>query len=677
MAKAEAGSVRAIALVGAAGTGKTTLLEAMMFASGEIPRQGQVESGSSVGDSSPEARRRGGSVEMNLAGFTFLDDRYSIVDCPGSMEFAGAGDWALPAVDLALVVVDPHEGRAALAQPIFKALERLEVPHAIFVNKIDEARGPIDALLAELAPVSAAPLVARQIPLIENEHVTGFVDLALERAFVYRTGQPSEQIDLPAQIAGLEADARFHMLEQLADHDDELMEQLLTDVVPSRDAVFADLVAEMQRREIVPVFFGSALNGYGVRRLLKAFRHETPDVSATAERLGLSGPCAYVFGSSFSGGAGKLAQARVMAGALHDGEELTMGSGERARAGGLFAIKGATTRKIAEAKAGDVVAIAKIEKARPGDVLSLNGKAQEATLKPGERRAVFSLAIEARHRKDDVRLSGALGKLLEEDPTLRLDPSGETQELILSGQGEAHLAVTVERLQNRFTVEVTTTRPKVSYQETIKKPVTQRGRHKKQTGGHGQFGDVVVEIKPMPRGSGVTFSQRVTGGVVPKQWIPAVEQGVRDACERGPLGFRVTDVDVVLIDGSHHSVDSSEMAFRQAGRLAMSEGLKVCNPTLLEPIEQLTIVAPSSSTSKIAAAVSSKRGHVQGFAPRDGWRGWDEIRVLLPQYERQELIAELRGLTQGLGLFTAVFDHMTEVGGRLAEDIIQREKAHA
>ncbi|WP_332766314.1 elongation factor G [Phenylobacterium sp.] len=668
MGKRDPGSVRTIALVGAAGAGKTTLLEAMLFASGAIPRQGEVGA-SSVGDATPEARARGQSVELNLAGFEFMGDRYAVVDCPGSTEFAAAEDLVLPAVDLVVVVADPHPGRAALLQPIFKELERLGVPRAVFVNKIDQARGALDEFMAALAPASAAPVVARQIPLIDKEHVTGFVDLALERAYIYRPGQPSQIVDLPQDVAELEAEARFHMLEQMADYDDALMEQLLSDLTPSRDMVFADLVAEMNQGQIVPVFFGSASNGFGVRRLLKALRHETPEVSQAAARLGLDGPCAYVFKTSYAGQAGKLSYARILGGALKDGEELTASNGERSRAGGLFIVSGGATRKVDHAAAGDVVAIAKIEAARAGQVLSFDGQARTPRLNFREPLHLYAMAVAAKDRKDDVRMSAALTKLAEEDPTLRVVLDPETQETLIFGQGEAHVQVTLDRLRRRFNVEAAVSPPKISYRESIRKGVTQRGRHKKQTGGHGQFGDVVIEIKPLPRGSGFAFSQRITGGVVPKQWIPAVEQGVRDAMQKGPLGFPVTDVEVVLTDGSYHSVDSSEMAFRQAGRLAMSEGLAACGAYLLEPVEKLHINAPSASTSKITQAISARRGQILGFAPREGWSGWDEIEVCLPRHERQELIAELRGLTQGLGDFTAEFDHMAELTGRLAEEV--------
>lgn len=676
MGRPGSGAARAIALVGAAGAGKTTLLEAMLFAAGAIPRQGEVGS-ASVGDASPEARARGQSIEFNIAGFEFMGDRYAIIDCPGSPEFSGAEDYVLPAVDLAIIVADPNPARAVLLQPIFKELEQRGVPHAIFVNKIDQARGPLDELIAAMAPASGNRLVARQIPLVEKEHVTGFVDLALERAFVYRPGQASEQLQLTGDLAAIEADARFHMLEQLADFDDALMEQLLSDLNPSQDAVFADLVADLAQGLITPVFFGSAQNGFGVRRLLKALRHETPDVMAAAARMGLDGPCAYVFKTSYAGQAGKIAYARVMQGELADGQELTFGGGEKSRAGGLSSFTTPTGRKTDRAGVGEVVAIGKLESAAPGQVLSMDGKARKCLAPACPPVALFSMSIAAKDRKDDVRLSAALAKLAEEDPALTVTQDPETHETLISGRGETHIQVALERLRRRFGVEAALGRPKVSYRESLRKAVTQRGRHKKQTGGHGQFGDVVLEIRPRARGEGFAFSQKITGGVVPKQWIPSVEQGVRDAMERGALGFPVTDVEVVLVDGSYHSVDSSEMSFRAAGRLAMSEGLKAAAPYLLEPVEKLVIHAPQASTSKITQAVSARRGQILGFAPREGWNGWDEIEVCLPRAERQDLIMELRGLTQGLGEFTAEFDHMAELPTRLADQIAKGEQPAA
>jgi elongation factor G len=671
------GHARAIALVGPNGAGKTSLMEALLFTAGAIDRQGAVEAGTTVGDSTPEARGRHQSVELNVASFEFMGNRYSLIDCPGSVEFQAESDHALAAVDLAVVVTDPDPGKAMLLRPLFQELDRIGVPRLVFVNKIDQAHGNVGELLDALQPSSTVPLVARQLPILEDDKVTGFIDLALERAFVYRAGQQFEQIDIPSELAQAEVDARFHMLEQLSNYDDALLEQLLSDVNPDRETVFSDLVKEMQQGLIAPVFFGSALNDSGMGRLLKAFRHEAPGPEAAAARLGAEGACAYVFKTTHAGQAGKLSLARVLSGKIADGAELTHPSGEKARASGLFHMLGGATRKIAAAETGEVVAIGKVEAAHAGELLSADGKARQARRQPAKRTPVYWQAIHPKDRKDDVRLTSSLAKLSEEDASLELMHSEATHELLLGGQGEGHLKTTLERLKRRFGVEVTTSRPRTPYKETIKKNVTQHGRHKKQTGGHGQFGDVIVEIGPMERGGGIQFSERVTGGVVPRQWIPAVEDGVRDACERGPLGFPVIDVKACLIDGSYHTVDSSELAFRTAGRIAMSEGLRACSPYILEPIEKVTVFAPNTATSKITSVISGRRGQILGFDAWDESPGWDRIEAYLPHAETQDLIVELRSLTQGLATFQSSFDHMGEVTGRLADEIINQAKTAA
>ena len=671
MAIQTAGSVRALALVGPTSAGKTTLLEALLQATGAVDRR---VGGEKVGDSSPEARARGHSVELNLAGFDFMGDRYAVVDCPGSLEFCADLDAALPAVDLAVVVAEPDPAKAALLQPTLRELERLGIPHALFINKMDLARGSLPELLAALAPVSSAPLVARQIPTWEDEKVSGFIDLALERAFVYRPNEPSTQVDIPGDLRDAEADARFHMLEQIADFDDELLEQLLSDVTPSRDAVFADLVREMNEGLIVPVFFGSAQNGFGVRRLLKALRHEMPLPERAAERVGISAG-AYVLRAAYSGQSGKLAYARVFGKPLADGADFVLPDGERCRAGGLSQVQGAALKKITTAPIGEIAAIGKVEGAAAGQILSTTGQPQAARAASRARRPLFAVALAARNHKDDVRLSGALNKLIEEDPGLTLTHDPEARQMLLAGQGEGHVRLALERMKRRFGVEIDTTHPKTPYRETIQKATTTRARHKKQSGGHGQFADVTVDIKPLPRGSGFVFSQRVVGGSVPKQWIPAVEQGVRDGLAKGPMGFPVTDLEVTLVEGQTHSVDSSEMAFRLAGRLAIDEGLAACGSILLEPIEKLTVYSPSPSASNVTSALTARRGQILGLGPREDWRGWERIEAYLPQSERQDLIAEIRGLTQGLGAFEADFDHMAELTGRLATEASQEARA--
>ena len=663
---------RAVALVGPAGAGKTSLAEALLFAAGAIARLGAVGSGSSVGDASPEARARGGSTELNLMHFDWMGDRYGLLDAPGSAGFAVDAEVALAAADLALVVIDPDSARAPLVEPTLRRLEAMRLPHALFVNKIDQARGSIEDLLAALQPLSAAALVARQIPIRAGERVAGFVDLALERAFHYQPGRRSEQVPLAAHLRDDESSARFHMLEQLADHDDTLLEQLLSDEVPSLDTIFGDLARETAAGLIVPVLFGSALNGFGIRRLLKMLRHDTPAAALTATRLGLDGGAVQVLKISHGSAVGRLALARVFGESLSEGAELLGAEGKPVRTGSMFALQGAATTKIAQAQPGDIIGIAKIDTVQASDRLCPAGGAPSPASASARPTANCALAIAVKEHKDEVRLSTALNRLVEEDTGLHWGQDEATRQTLLHGLNDEHLAVTLARLKRRYGVEVSARQPGVAYKETIRKSVKQHGRHKKQSGGHGQFGDVIIEIRPLERGEGFRFEDRITGGAIPRQWIPAVEQGARDAMLTGPLGFPVVDVAVTLVDGSYHSVDSSELAFRTAGRMAMADALAAASPYLLEPVARVTVHAPGSAVSRITSAVASRRGQMLGMTPWEGWSRWDVIELLLPEAELHGLEAELRSQSQGLASYEARFDHLAEVAAKLASGIVQR-----
>ena len=652
--------VRAIAVVGPTGAGKTALIQALASA---------ASGGAGI---SPAAA--GQSTETQFTAIDFMGDHYALIDAPGAVDFLADADFAVPAVDLAIVVADPDPDKAVLVQPFLKALEDLQIPRAIFINKIDTARGRIRDLLEALQPVSTTPLVARQIPIWEGEKITGFVDLALERAYRYQQGKPSEIIDIPKDLAERETEARFHLLEQLADFDDELMEKLLSDVTPDRDTVFRDLVAELRDGLIAPVFFGSTANGNGVRRLLKALRHDTPEPKYAAARLGLSGNGAYVMKISHAGQAGKLAFARVFGSALNDSDHITLSDGSEQRPGALFSVNGSQTKKVARVPEGDIAAIGKLDPVAAGDLLGASGP-QKIKINFKKRFPVYQVAISTKDRKDDVRLSGALQKLVEEDAGLNVVHDQMTHEILLQGQGEPHLRSVLDRLKGRFNVDVSTAPPSTPYKESLRKNAEVRGRHKKQTGGHGQFGDCVIQVKPLPRGEGFQFVDKITGGAIPRQWIPAVEAGVKDAMAKGAIGFPVVDVSVTLIDGSFHAVDSSEHSFQQAGRIGMVEAMQQCGSVLLEPIEKLSIYTPSSGTPKINSAVSAHNGQILGFEPREGWPGWDRVDVYLPHSERQNFIIELRSLTQGLATFEAAFDHMVEVSGRRAEDVAKKVQA--
>jgi len=658
-----------IALVGPGGTGKTSLAEALLFASGATTRQGSVDAGTSIGDTSPEARARHGSTEINLTKSDFLGDRFALIDCPGAAGFSADGYFGLAAADLAILVIDPEPDRALLAEPTLRQLEDLQIPRAIFVNKIDQARGSIASLLETLQPISNVPLIARQIPIREGEKVSGFIDLALERAFHYQAGRPSERIEIPASLADREAADRLHMLEQIADHDDALLEQLLMDEAPDQTAVLTDLARETREGLGVSVFFGSSLQGFGIRRLLKAIRHEAPSPEITGKRLGATGTSGMVFKISHAGALGRVALTRLFGGSLREGVELKATGGTSLRTGSMFALQGDKTDKIAVAGLGDVVAIAKAEAVQAGDWVTLAADAP-AGIPMNLLASNYSVAISTKERKDDVRLSSALQKLTEEDPALSWSQIEAHHETRLTGVNDEHLKVAIARLKRRFGVDVETRQPQIGYKETIRKQVTQRGRHKKQSGGHGQFGDVLIEVTPLERGAGFRFSERFHGGAVPRQYIPAVEQGVEDAMIKGPLGFPVVDVSVTLVDGSYHSVDSSELAFRTAGRIAMSEALAAASPHLLEPVHHVSIFTPGNFTSRVTSAIASRRGQMLGLDTRQGWSRWDQIDALIPEAELHGLEAELRSLSQGLASYTSRFDHLAELNGKLASGVV-------
>jgi elongation factor G len=664
--------------VGPYGSGKTTLLESLLFATGGIPRKGSVTGGNSVGDASPEARARQMSVEVNVATTTYLDESFTFLDCPGSIEFLQDTLGVLTGVDAAVVVCEPEPAKVQMLKPYLKRLADLGVPHFVFVNKVDKAGGGLRDLLAGLQTASDKPLLVRQIPIWDGGVVTGFVDLALERAYVYHEHDASELITLDGAAKDEEKEARFQMLEKLADYDEHLMEELLSDIEPPRDEIYSDLCRELAEGLVVPVLIGSADRDNGIRRLLKALRHEVPDVATTARRLGISATgetIVQVLKTFHSAHGGKLSLTRVLSGALKDGTVLHRADGGDVRVGGICTLKGEQQTKLADAKAGDTVALSRLEGVVTGETLA-TGRNLSLTA-PERLKPVFGLAIEAADRKDEVKITAAIGKLREEDPSLVFEQNAELQEMQLQGQGEIHLKVAADKLLSKYGLKLHTHPPRVPYKETIRKGTSQRGRHKRQTGGHGQYGDVVVEIAPLPRGEGFAFIDRIAGGVVPRQWIPSVEKGVLEYLKHGPLGFPVVDVSVALVDGSYHTVDSSDGAFQMAGRVAMQEGMPNCMPVLLEPIMRVALHVPNDATAKANAIVSGRRGQLMGYDAREGWNGWDTIVAQIPQSELHGLIIDLRSLTQGVGTFETTFDHLAELTGKMADQVVMQRKAAA
>jgi elongation factor G len=677
MADRRAAAPRCVALVGPYLSGKTTLMESLLFACGAINRKGSVRDGNTVGDGAAEARARRMSVEVSAASASYLGDQWTFLDCPGSVELFQETQNALMVVDAAVVVCDPEPTKTLTLAPLLKFLDDQKIPHMMFINKMDTAMYRVREVLTALQAVSARPLVLRQIPIRSTngkgeEETTGYVDLVSERAYRYKPGEASDLITIPDTLAEQEKAERQQMLESLADFDDKLLEQLLEDAVPSKDEIYQQIRKDLADDLIVPVLLGAGERDHGVRRLLKALRHDVPEHTATAARFGLEGTSdtvAAVCKTYHQPHTGKLSLARVLTGKVTEGLGLN-----GMRVGGVFRMMGQQTSKLAAGEAGDVVALGRMDDVATGTLLS-SGKLETAFEWPAKLTPVYSLAIDAENRADEVKLTAALAKLVDEDPSLSIDHNQASHELIVWGQGEIHLQIAFDRLRTKYNLPVKWHRPQVGYRETIRKGTTQHARHKRQSGGHGQFGDVHVRIGPLPRGSGFVFHDEVVGGVIPRQYIPSVEEGIREYLHRGPLGFEVVDVEVALYDGQYHTVDSSDMAFKTAGRLAMSEAMPKCDPVLLEPICEVKIAVPNEFTNRVHTMISGRRGQILGFDAKEGWQGWDEVSAYLPQSELHDLIVELRSATMGVGTFAWKFHHLQELTGRLADKVTEQRAA--
>lgn len=660
---------RCVALIGPYLSGKTTLLESLLVAADAVHRKGTVRDASTVGDGAPEARGREMSTELNVAHCEYLGDPWTILDCPGSVELLQESLGALMVADAAVVVCEADPAKALTVGPALRMLDEYNVPHMVFINKMDQDGGSVKATLEALQEHSRHPLVLREIPIREDGAVTGHVDLVSERAFKWRDHEASELVGLPDSVLESEIGARDEMLEALADFDDTLLEELLENVSPSTQDVYDNLSRDLAHDDIVPVFFGSADHDNGIRRLWKALRHETPEVTDTLERLAVpkaaNGTAAQVFKTLHAGHMGKVSLARVWSGALKDGQEYPQG-----RISGLYQVMGQKFDKVSSAVAGDVVALGRLDGAHTGDTLGSDGASWPDPLSP-----LYSMAIEMNGHADEVKLTGAVHKLCEEDPSLNLEHDQVTGELVLWGQGEMHLRIAMDKLTGRHGLDVTAKRPQVPYKETIRKATTKRARHKKQSGGHGEFGDVEIKIKPLDRGVGFQFDDAVHGGAVPRQYISAVEAGVKEYMARGPLGFPVVDIQVTLTDGQHHNVDSSDFAFKKAAQLAMREAMPDCQPVLLEPICEVRVSVPNAFTSNAQRVISSRRGQILGFQPRDNWHGWDEVTAHLPASEMHDLIIDLRSQTLGVGTFGFRYDHLQELTGKQADDVVSARTA--
>lgn len=660
---------RNVAIVGPYASGKTTLLESILFVTGAIGRKGCVKDGNTVGDSCPEARARQMSTEISLAKTTYQDISFSFIDCPGSIEFAQETYNALVGAGAAIIVCEPVIERVLTLAPLLKFLDDWEIPHLVFINKMDRCEVNYRSLLEALKSISTRPILPQQYPIKQGEKLLGYIDLVSEQAYHYHKGCAADPVAIPEDLKIEEQAARNEMLETLADFDDHLLEELLEEINPPQEEIIQDLKQDLSADLIVPVFFGMADQDFGVRPLLDALVKEAPEPEVTANRRGLDNKTKEVVGqvlkTYFTPQGGRLCVVRVWQGELAEGMMLN-----GVRMGGLYRLMGSQQEAISQAKAGDVVAISRLEGIQTGDTISTSSQELKLLPKATQLKPVYSLAVMPENRKDDVKISSALSKLIEEDPSLYWEQHGDTHEVILWGQGEIHLRVAIDRLRRKYNLPMATHLPHIAYKETIRKSASSHGRYKHQSGGHGAFGDVYLEIKPLSRGEGFHFHETIVGGVVPKQYIPGVEVGVREFLQQGPLGFPVVDVDVTLTNGSYHSVDSSEQAFKMAARIAMNEGMGKCEPVLLEPILSVKISAPNEFTAKVLQLLNGRRGQILGYEGLEEWQNWDQVSAYLPQAEMQDFIVELRSLTMGVGFFNWEYDHLQEVPEKLKPAII-------
>ncbi len=636
--------MRALAVLGPSQTGKSTLIAQL-------------------------AALEGGTADREAAGpvalttFSFMGEPWAAVELAGGPDDAALAPTLLLAADAAVVCLGPEPDAAVLAAPYLRAVEEAGTPSIVFVNRMDHATARMRDIVAALQAFSSHALVLRQVPIREGDKVVGAVDLISERAWKYREGAPSTLVQLPAAVKDREAEARTDLLEQMSDFDEALLEELIEDHVPATGALFEIAAREFARGDLIPVLFGSATHRNGLTRLMKALRHETPGVAALRGRVGgggTAGPVAVSFHAENRKHLGKAVFLRALAGGVAQGSALGGGN-----LGGLLAPGGTPVHDLAPGEVGIAV---KADQLAAGRVY----RAEAELMAPGwatPRPPMLARVLTPASARDEVRLSTALARLRETDPALAVDTAEEGGHAVVRVQGPMHLRRVLAQLADDFGIELADHPPGGVFRETVSGRAEVRHRHKKQTGGAGQFAEVAVIVEGRPRGAGFAFDEVVKGGAVPRNFIPSVEDGAGEAMVRGPLGFAVIDVGVTLTDGKHHAVDSSDFAFRAAGRAAVREGLEAAGPVLLQAVERVEIHVPNAFTGALIPLLATLKGQVLGFEAETARRGWDVFRALLPATQHDDLAAALAGATQGTGWFETAFDHYEELYGREAEAI--------
>jgi elongation factor G len=674
--------IRNVALVGHNGAGKTTVAEALLFATGTISRQGKVEDGSTVSDFQPEEIKRQMSLSLALTPVIVAGVKVNLIDTPGYADFFSEVRAACSVADLVVVVVSAVEGVEAQTEAAWQLAVELGLPRLIFVNKLDRERAGFERTLVQLRDTFGAGIAPLELPIGEEAAFCGIVDLLTDTAIIYENDQ-SRSGPIPGDLADAEHQVREHLVEGIVVGDDELMERYLDGNMPSSEELEAALATGVAQGTVFPVVCGSAATRVGIDRLASLLAEIAPSPDKCPPATVRAGdtdqqvaadpsaqPLARVFKTISDPYVGKISLLRVMSGTIRPDTILTnprTHTDERLHV--LQMLRGHETEPANEAQAGDIVAVPKLSDTATGDTLAPKGAPVLVPVTEPDP-PLLALAIRPKSKGDEDKLMTGLHRLQEEDPALSVDRVDETHQTILRGTGETHLAVSAERLQRKFGIELETGPVLVAYRETITNQAEAEGKYKKQTGGHGQFGVASIRIEPLERGEGFHFVDHVVGGAIPKQYIPAVEKGVIEAMVQGGVhGYPVVDVQVTCYDGKYHSVDSSEMSFKMAGSLAFKEAMAGAGPVVLEPISRLEVTVPASMQGDILGDLNSRRGRVQGTDTLDG--GYQQISALVPTSEIQRYAVDLRSLTGGRGRFKVEHDHYDVLPSNLVDKLVK------
>jgi elongation factor G len=670
--------IRNVALISHGGAGKTSLAEAMLFDAGAIARLGTVEAGTTTLDWDPDEHRRTQSINLAIGSLEHDGTRVTIVDTPGYADFQADVVEALAAVDAAIVVIDASAGVEVGTEEVWRLAEANGLPRMIFINKMDRENANYDATLDALKARFGPKIAPVYLPIGSADSFRGYVDVIEEHANVYEGGKPQE-VPIPPEMEGIEHTRRDALVEAAAEASDELMEKYL-EGQPFTDAeIEAALHKGTREGSVVPVFVGSATQNIGVRELLSMIVKHVPSPAEVGRRTTTDGKMiqpdpggpfvAQVFKATADPFVGRLTYFRVISGTLSgQGHVYNATRREDERVGNLLSVQGKETENLAKVGPGDIAAVAKLTSTHAGDTL-VGDKAQAVQLEALSFPAPsLQVAIEPESKADLDKLGQALHRLEEEEPCVRIHREEGTGETILTAMGDAHVDVIIDRLKRKFGASVTTATPRVPYRETIRQAARIENRYKRQTGGHGQFGHVVIEFAPAEMGTGFQFGDRIVGGAVPKQYIPAVEKGLREAMAEGVLaGYPVVDLQATLVDGSYHTVDSSEMAFKVAASQALKKAFDAASPALLEPILEVDVVVPDEFMGDVMGQITSKRGHVLGM---DSVEGMQHLKAQVPQAEMFHYATELRSITQGRGRFSWKLDHYAEVPHNIADKVV-------